>query len=57
MFISFSFEKIFNKDGKKRKVTIKKQLNLMSSSNQNQLIGLIPLNIKDRKAQIVVKTV
>ena len=55
--ISFSDEKIFNKHGNKRNVTNKETINPKVIIQPKSIIGFIPLKIKDKKAQIVVKTV
>ena len=55
--ISFSLENSFNKQGKSKKVTNKETMSPKVIIHPKSMIGLIPLNIKDRNAQIVVKTV
>ena len=55
--ISFSDEKIFNNDGKRRKVTDKETINPKVIIQPKSIIGLIPLKINDKNAQMVVKTV
>ena len=55
--ISLSVEKIFNNEGKSKKVTIKETINPKVIINPKSMIGLIPLKIKDKKAHIVVRTV
>ena len=50
-------EKKYLKDGKRRKVTRKETINPKVIIHPKSIIGLIPLNIKDRKAHIVVSTV
>ena len=57
IIISFSEEKILNSEGKRRKVTIKDTINPNVIINPKSIIGLIPLNIRDRNAKIVDKTV
>ena len=57
MLISLSDEKILSKHGKRRKVTNKETINPKVIIQPKSIIGLMPLKIKDRKAQIVVKTV
>ena len=57
IFISFSKEKEFRREGKSRKV-IRNETNKPKVIIQpKSIIGFIPLNIKERKAQIVVSTV
>ena len=56
-FIKASEEKIFNRQGKRRNVTSKEIINPKVIIQPKSMIGLIPLKIKDKKAQIVVKTV
>ena len=57
MFISFSKEKEFRREGKSRKVIRNETNNPKVIIQPKSIIGLIPLNIKERKAQIVVSTV
>ena len=55
--ISFFYEKILNSDGNNKKVINKETVNPKVIIQPKSIIGLIPLNTKDKKAQIVVKTV
>ena len=57
ILISLSEKKIFNKHGKRRNVTNKETINPKVIIQPKSIIGFIPLKIKDRNAQIVVKTV
>ena len=50
-------KKIFNRQGKRRKVTKNDTINPSVIIHPKSIIGFIPLKIKDKKAQIVVKTV
>ena len=56
-FISLSDEKIFNKEGSNKNVTSNEIINPKVIIQPKSIIGFIPLNTKDKKAQIVVKTV
>ena len=55
-FISLLVEKIINKDGNK-KVTLIETIKPNVIIQPKSIIGFMPLKIKDKKAQIVVKTV
>ena len=57
ILISLSDEKKFNKHGRSRKVTTNEIINPKVIIQPKSIIGLMPLKIKDKKAQIVVKTV
>ena len=48
---------MLSKEGNNRKVTIIETNNPKVIIHPKSIIGLIPLKIKDRKAQMVVKTV
>ena len=56
-FISLSVEKIFISEGKRRKVIINETIKPKVIIQPKSMMGFIPLKIKDKKAQIVVKTV
>ena len=56
-FISFSDEKMPNKDGRRRKVTNKETIRPKVIIHPKSIIGFIPLKINDKNAQIVVKPV
>ena len=53
----FFVEKIFKIDGSKVKVIIRETKRPNAIIHPKSIIGLIPLNIRDKKAQIVVRTV
>ena len=57
ILISFSDEKILNKDGINVKVTSKETIRPKVIIQPKSIIGLMPLNIKDKNAQIVVSAV
>ena len=57
IFISLFEEKILNKDGINVKVTNNDTIRPKVIIQPKSIIGLIPLNIKDKNAQIVVSTV
>ena len=57
ILISSSFAKIFNNEGKSKKVTIKEINKPKVIIHPKSIIGFIPLNIRDKKANIVVNTV
>jgi amidophosphoribosyltransferase len=57
IFVSLSNEKIFNKEGSNKNVTNIEIINPNVIIQPKSIIGLIPLNTKDKKAHIVVKTV
>ena len=50
-------ENKFNKEGNNKNVTSNETINPKVIIHPKSIIGLIPLNTKDKKAQIVVKTV
>ena len=56
-FVSLSHEKIFNKEGSNKNVTNIEIINPNVIIQPKSIIGFIPLNTKDKKAHIVVKTV
>ena len=56
-YIDFSVEKIFKIDGSKVKVIIKETKRPKVIIQPKSIIGFMPLNISDKKAHIVVKTV
>ena len=55
--ISISLEKMFNKEGKSKKVIIIETINPKVIIQPKSIMGLMLLKIKERKAHIVVKTV
>ena len=57
IFISLSFAKVFNSEGKRRKVTSKEIIKPSVIIHPKSMIGLISLNINDKNAQTVVRTV
>ena len=52
-----SLAKMLSKDGNKEKVTNIETVRPKVIIHPKSIIGLIPLNIKDKKAHIVVRTV
>ena len=48
IFISLSDEKIFKRQGKSRKVTIKETINPNVIIQPKSMIGFMPLKIKDK---------
>ena len=57
ILISFSAAKILSKVGKRIKVTINETVRPKVIIQPKSIIGFIPLKTRDRKAQIVVRTV
>ena len=55
--ISFSEDDKFSKDGNNKNVTTNETIKPKVIIHPKSIIGLMPLKTKERKAQIVVKTV